>query len=96
MTTLRWILATALAVAFVLLAVANWTPVPFRLPDGSIINIQLPLLLAIAFIAGWLPTWLVHLGTKAQMKRKLARAGTAEPATPSSPAQPIIVPPAGT
>ena len=96
MTILRWVLATALAVAFVLLAVANWTPVPFRLPDGTMINPPLPLLLAIAFIAGWLPTWLVHLGTKAQWKRKLARAGIAEPAPglPSQ-AQPTIVPPAG-
>jgi uncharacterized integral membrane protein len=79
MTILRWILATALAVAFLLLAVANWTPVPFRLPDGTMVNIRLPLLLAIAFVAGWLPTWLVHLGSKATWKRKLAKTGAGEP-----------------
>lgn len=73
MTILRWILLTALAVAFLLLSVANWTPVPFRLPDGAIISIQLPLLLAGAFVAGWLPTWLFHLGTRATWKRKLAK-----------------------
>ena len=98
MTILRWILATALAVAFLLLAVANWTPVPFRLPDGSMINIQLPLLLAAAFVAGWLPTWLMHLGTKAQLKRRLAKAGVVTEPRPSplpSQAQPTIVPPAG-
>lgn len=98
MTILKWILITALAVAFLLLAVANWTPVPFRLPDGSMVNIQLPLLLAAAFVAGWLPTWLVHLGTKAQMRRRLARAGTVIEPRPSplpSQAQPTIVPPAG-
>lgn len=83
MTIVRWILATALAVAFLLLAVANWTPVPFRLPDGQIVNIRLPLLLAAAFVAGWLPTWLVHLGTKAQLHRKLAKA--APPVTISPP-----------
>ena len=96
MTILKWILATALAVAFILLAVANWTPVPFRLPDGAVINIRLPLLLAIAFIAGWLPTWLVHLGTRAQLRRKLAKAGIVDPPPVLPPqAQPIIVPPAG-
>lgn len=100
MTILKWILITALAVAFLLLAVANWTPVPFRLPDGSMINIHLPLLLAAAFVAGWLPTWLVHLGTKAQLKRRLAKAGNGPPAEPRpsplpSQAQPTIVPPAG-
>ncbi|KAB7645451.1 hypothetical protein [Polymorphobacter fuscus] len=99
MTVLRWILVTALAVAFLLLAVANWTPVPFRLPDGAMVNIRLPLLLAAAFVAGWLPTWLVHIGAKAQWKRKLAKTGVA-PAEPRpsplpSQAQPTIVPPAG-
>lgn len=98
MTILRWILVTGLAVAFLLLAVANWTPVPFHLPDGTIVNVRLPLLLAAAFVAGWLPTWLVHLGSKAQMTRKLARAGVAMEPRPSplpSQAQPTIVPPAG-
>jgi lipopolysaccharide assembly protein A len=103
MTILRWILATALAVAFLLLAVANWTPVPFRLPDGTMVNVRLPLLLMAAFIAGWLPTWLIHIGTKAKLNRRLAKAGLGDPqrnsALPSpvlpSQAQPIIVPPAG-
>ncbi|GGE10945.1 hypothetical protein GCM10011529_16650 [Polymorphobacter glacialis] len=107
MTILRWILVTASLVAFLLLAVANWTPVPFRLPDGVIVSIHLPMLLAAAFAAGWLPTWLFHLGAKANWKRKLAkyeRVGDfvappgLPPLSPSglpSQAQPGIVPPAG-
>ena len=102
MTILRWSLLTALLVAFLLLSVANWTPVPFRLPDGTMISVALPLLLAAAFVAGWLPTWLWHLGTKAQMKRKLAKAGNGTVdlrMTPPAPGQPTIgqatiVPPA--
>jgi uncharacterized integral membrane protein len=89
MTIVRWILATALAVAFLLLAVANWTPVPFRLPDGTMVNIHLPLLLAAAFVAGWLPTWLILLGTKAQHNRKLAKVA---PLSVQSP-PPAIDPP---
>ena len=77
MTIVRWTLATALAVAFLLLAVANWTPVPFRLPDGTMVNIHLPLLLAAAYGAGWLPTWLVLVGTRAQHSRRLARSAPA-------------------
>ena len=101
MTIVRWILATALAVAFLLLAVANWTPVPFRLPDGTMVNIHLPLLLAAAFVAGWLPPWLILVGTRAQHNRKLAKAmptpAIVPPPTPSpsSTASPMITPPAG-
>jgi uncharacterized integral membrane protein len=101
MNILRWVLFTALLMAFLLLSVANWTPVPFRLPDGAIINPPLPILLGIAFIAGWLPTWLLHLGTKATMKHKLGKLQKGDDfSTPAgsklpSQAQPTIVPPAG-
>lgn len=102
MNILRWIVLTTLAVAFLLLSVANWTPVPFRLPDGAVISIHLPLLLAIAFVAGWLPTWLIHLGARSSWKRRIAKAerSVGEPrvtiAEPlPSQAQPTIVPPAG-
>jgi uncharacterized integral membrane protein len=92
MTILRWILATALAISFLLLAVANWTPVPFRMPDGAMVNIRLPVLLGIAFVAGWLPTWLIHLGSKATWKRRLARTGAIE----NRPAAPVSAPAAST
>ncbi|MEY2882862.1 MAG: hypothetical protein RL490_586 [Pseudomonadota bacterium] len=91
MTIFRWVLVTALAMAFLLLSVANWTPVPFRLPDGVMINIRLPLLLAIAFLAGWLPTWLIHLGAKATWKRKLGKIERA--VEPPRAASPSSVPP---
>lgn len=102
MSTLRWILLTALAIAFLLLAVANWTPVDFRLPDGAIVNVRLPLLLGAAFVAGWLPTWLLYMGARVSWKRKLARLERKDEAVlrpdsgvmPSQ-AQPTIVPPAG-
>ncbi len=100
MTILRWILLTAMAVAFLLLAVANWTPVPFRMPDGVIVSVQLPVLLAIAFVAGWLPTWLVGLAGRAALRRRLAKyerpgGDTYAKAVLPSQAQPTIVPPAG-
>ncbi len=99
MNILRWILLTVLAVAFLLLSVANWTPVPFRLPDGAVVSIHLPLLLALAFIAGWLPTWLMHVGARSTWKRRIAKAervlGIERPEPLPSQAQPTIVPPAG-
>ena len=100
MSILRWIMLTALLVAFLLLSVANWTPVPFRLPDGAMVSIRLPLLLGLAFVAGWLPTWLYYLGAMVNLKRKATRIGGKPDALPGtstlpSQAQPTIVPPAG-
>jgi uncharacterized integral membrane protein len=98
MTILRWILLTAMAVAFLLLAVANWTPVPFRMPDGAIISVQLPLLLVIAFVAGWLPTWLIALAGRAKLRRRLAKferiGGEVSGATGPTQEQPAALPPA--
>lgn len=85
MNIVRWILATVLLVSFLMLAVANWTPVPFRLPDGAMVNVRLPVLLGAAFVAGWLPTWLMHLGSKATWKRRLARTGAAAGSLDSKP-----------
>lgn len=103
MAVVRWIVITALAVGFLLMSVANWTLVPFHLPDGGIEPVRLPLLLAAAFVAGWLPTWLVHIAAVAGWKRRLAKAGRPGAATAfempgaidalPAQAQPIIVPP---
>lgn len=93
MTIFRWVLVTALAMAFLLLSVANWTPVPFRLPDGVMVNIRLPLLLGLAFIAGWLPTWLILIGTKATLQRKLGKIERAVEPSRAAPPQPSGVPP---
>jgi uncharacterized integral membrane protein len=104
MSIFKWVVITALAVAFLLLSVANWTPVPFHRPDGVVVMVQLPVIIAISFAAGWLPTWLWHLGRSAGLHRRLAKAERGamvmtsgvhpHPATPSQ-GQPTIVPPAG-
>jgi uncharacterized integral membrane protein len=57
MAIVRWVLLAALAFAFVLLAVSNWTMVAFVLPDGSLRAVPLPMLLGAAFVAGVIPTW---------------------------------------
>jgi uncharacterized integral membrane protein len=57
MALIRWLLLALMAFAFVLLAVSNWTMVDFILPDGSQRAVPLPLLLALAFLAGVIPTW---------------------------------------
>ncbi|MBU6165018.1 MAG: hypothetical protein KGQ52_02675 [Alphaproteobacteria bacterium] len=57
MAIIRWALLALMGFAFLLLAVSNWTFVPFILPDGGVARAPLPLLLAGAFLAGMIPTW---------------------------------------
>ena len=60
MAIIRWLLLAAMLGGFLLLAVANWVPVPFVLPTGRVATLPLPLLLAAAFLAGVIPTWAWH------------------------------------
>lgn len=54
--TLLWVL---LAVIIALFASRNWLPVTLRLWGDIEADIKLPLLLFIAFLLGFLPTWLI-------------------------------------
>jgi len=97
MGLIRWMVLLALLLVFLLLAVSNWTFVEFVLPDGSPAAVPLPLLLAAAFLAGVIPTWIWHalLRPMASSNRS-RRAETVERTeVASSLGQPGIVPPAG-
>jgi uncharacterized integral membrane protein len=54
--TLFWVL---LAVIVVLFATRNWTDVTLNLWGDIQADIKLPVLLIVAFLLGWLPTWLL-------------------------------------
>ena len=53
--TLLWVLV---AVAVALFASRNWVPVTLALWGDIQADIKLPALLALVFLAGFLPTWL--------------------------------------
>jgi uncharacterized integral membrane protein len=54
--TLFWVLVAVLAALF---AKANWTPVTLKLWNDIEADVKLPILLLIAFLIGFLPTWLI-------------------------------------
>jgi len=54
--TLFWVLVAVVAVLF---ASWNWHPVTVNLWANLQADIKLPVLLVIAFLLGWLPTWLI-------------------------------------
>ena len=54
--TLFWVLVAVVAVLF---TSWNWHPVTVNLWANLQADIKLPVLLVIAFLLGWLPTWLI-------------------------------------
>ena len=83
--TLLWVL---IAVVLSIFAAANWTDVTISLWGGLLVTIKLPFLLLLAFVAGWLPTWLIMRG-RLWRARRLSTDGTV--GTPVPPPPPATV-----
>ena len=88
---LFWCLLAFVAAIF---TIGNWTNVPIRLWGGLIAEVNLPLLLLVAFMAGMLPTMLYYSTIRWRLRSRLTtteraindlRGALATPA-PSSPA----------
>jgi uncharacterized integral membrane protein len=74
MSALRLLLIALIGFLFLLLSVANWTLVPFLLPDGRPVAVPLPLIILAAFLAGCLPTWAAGAASRTLLRRRLERA----------------------
>jgi uncharacterized integral membrane protein len=70
--TLFWVV---LAIVLVLFAKANWTQVTLNLWGGLQMDAKLPVLVLIAFLLGFLPTFLILRGRIWSLKRRLEAAG---------------------
>ncbi len=66
--TLFWVLV---AVVLVLFASRNWFDVTLSLWGDIQLDIKLPLLVALAFLMGFLPPYLVQRGRNWALKRRL-------------------------
>jgi uncharacterized integral membrane protein len=100
--TLFWVIVAVIAVIF---AVRNWIPVTVNLWGGIVADVKLPVLLAIAFLIGFLPAFALYRATRWRLRRRLENAERAlvdaRPAEAPQPAgmlppgaAPIAVPPA--
>jgi lipopolysaccharide assembly protein A len=101
MQFLRTVFWVILAVAAVVFAFNNWTPVTVRLWSDIVIDFQLPVLLLIVFLLGLIPPWLLHRITRWSMGRKLDAANRTlietrnvlDPAHATPPPTPGALPP---
>jgi pilus assembly protein TadC len=67
--TLFWALLVGILVAF---AFNNWTSVDVRLWGGMVAQTNLPLLLGIVFLLGFLPMFVAYQAMRWRLKSKLA------------------------
>ncbi|MBS0478452.1 MAG: hypothetical protein JSR79_04040 [Proteobacteria bacterium] len=91
---LLWCLLAFVAAIFTF---GNWTWVTINLWGGLVAEVNLPFLMLLTFLAGWLPTWLYF---RTQRWRLAQRLNTAErviadlkPAPVAIAADPVPVPP---
>jgi lipopolysaccharide assembly protein A len=82
--TLFWVI---LLVAFTVFAVNNWQPVSLRLWGGLWLDTKLPALIALAFLAGFVPLYAWHRTIYFRARRRIATLETAARPAPLDLAQ---------
>ena len=83
--TVFWVLV---AVVVALFAKANWSDATLNLWGDIQADIKIPILLLIAFLLGWLPTWLIMRARIWSGQRRLEAMQRSQPA-----AAPVTVAP---
>lgn len=73
MRTIKIILLSLSFAVFVAFTLFNWSDVDIVLGPWSVM-IKKPVLLLLAFLAGFLPTYLLHIASRSNLKRKLSRS----------------------
>ncbi|MEG8013737.1 LapA family protein [Sphingomonas sp. 22R3R2A-7] len=68
---LFWCLLAFIAAVF---TIANWATVPIRLWGGLIADVNLPMLLLVTFLVGFVPTALYNLALRWRLRQRLATA----------------------
>jgi lipopolysaccharide assembly protein A len=68
LSTVFWVLV---AVVLVLFGKANWTQVTVKLWSDIVADVRLPILALLAFLIGWLPTWLIMRAKIWTLKRRI-------------------------
>ena len=77
MKTIRTIVWVVLVIGFLVFSFNNWDPVEIRIWEDLLLVTKKPVLVAVSFLAGFLPVWLLHRGTRWQLNRRINSLETA-------------------
>jgi len=84
--TLLWVV---LAVMLALFTYSNWQPVTVYVGGGVDLDTKLPVLVIGAFLAGFVPMWLLHRTVKWRLKRRVTTLESAN--NRPAPSAPVAV-----
>jgi len=77
MQIIRTVVWVVLAIALLIFSYNNWTPVEVKIWEDLILETKKPVLVILSFLAGFLPIFLLHRGTRWQMTRRIKSLETA-------------------
>ena len=66
--TLLWVV---IAVSLAMLARGNWNDVTLSLWGDIQVDIKIPVLIALTFLAGWLPTYLIYRAKSWRLRNRV-------------------------
>ena len=72
--TIIWVLLLFALLAF---SFFNWQSVEVKIWNNLVLETKLPALVIVSFLMGLIPMWLIHRGSKWQMKRRINALETA-------------------
>ena len=84
--TLFWVIV---AVVVVLFSYTNWQPVTLKLWGGLEADVNLPFLLSIIFLLGFVPTFFVYRARLWSLRRRYETQATAHVVSHPAPARPV-------
>lgn len=71
MNFLKAVFWVAVGGMLVMLSVGNWHDVTLNLWGDTQVDIKLPVLIAVMFLLGWLPTWLLYRARLWRQRQRL-------------------------
>ncbi|KPL67873.1 hypothetical protein SZ64_06935 [Erythrobacter sp. SG61-1L] len=77
MNIIRTIIWVVVAIILLVFTVNNWKVVEVKIWEDILIETKLPVLVIISFLVGFLPLWLLHRGTRWQLRRRITSLETA-------------------
>lgn len=72
MQIVRTIVWVVVLIALLVFTALNWRPVEVKIWENLIVETKIPALVLVSFLAGWLPMWLVHRGSKWRNQVRIA------------------------